>query len=77
MSENTLVTAGGLYARIAEELEIAARHSRVAAEHFNHGDVPRGCAHAFATTGHIRNAQVVLDEAAQLHASRATLEAHE
>lgn len=53
------------------ELESAARHARVAAEHFRDGEVPRGCAHAWAAHGHCLSAQALLNENAQLRAAHA------
>ena len=59
----------GEFERAAEELDLAARHLRTAARHFRQGEVPRGCAHAVATYGHVRAAQDRLDRWTVLHAS--------
>jgi hypothetical protein len=71
MTEDVFESAARSYERAAEELERAVAHLRVTAQHFRNRDVPRGCAHAFATRGHVINAQNLLDELARLHASRA------
>lgn len=60
--------------QIAEELEKAAAHARVAAGHFKLGEVPRGCAHAFATEGHIAVASEILSSAAKDHRLKARIE---
>ena len=54
--------------RLAEELDLAARHARTAAGHFRDGIVPRGCAHALAVEGHLKNARTLLDHIAVTHA---------
>jgi hypothetical protein len=58
-----------LYEASAAELDLAARHCRVAADHFRTGEVPRGAAHAFAAHGHALRGRETLDEAARLHAA--------
>ncbi len=60
------------YDEAAAELDTAAAHLRTAARHFRERETPRGCAHAFAALGHMRNAQNRIDENAILHASKAT-----
>jgi hypothetical protein len=57
-----------LYDEVAAELEQAAAHASVAAQHFRDENVPRGAAHAWAARGHILEAQVRLDEQAREHA---------
>ena len=43
----------GRFETIAFELEAALTHARIAASHLRQGEVPRGCAHAFALEGHL------------------------
>lgn len=56
-----------LYDQAAEELDKAAAHARVAAQHFRDGEVPRGAAHAWATRGHVLAAEQALDGQALEH----------
>jgi TPR repeat protein len=65
-----LEAAAKLYDTAAEELEKAAAHARVAAQHFRDGEIPRGGAHAWATRGHMLAAQQALDEQALEHRLR-------
>ena len=58
------------FLEVADELEKAAAHARTAAKHFKSGEVPRGCAHAFATEGHILAAADVIKEAAKIQAQK-------
>jgi ferritin len=53
--------------QIAEELEKSAQHAKIAAGHFNSGEVPRACAHTLATEGHIHAANDLLKEVAKAH----------
>jgi hypothetical protein len=57
--------------QIAEELEKAAAHAKIAASHFKLGEVPRGCAHSFAVEGHIAMASETLTLVAKDHRLRA------
>ncbi len=50
--------AAATYERAAEEFDAAA-HLRHTARLFREGEVPRGCAHAFAALGHIRTGQML------------------
>jgi hypothetical protein len=59
-----------IYDGIAEELDKAAAHARRTAEHFRDGEVPRATAHAWATQGHVHEAQCRLEEQSRDHASR-------
>ena len=68
---NARETAARRYDQSADELEAAVDHLRTAARHFRDGEVPRGCAHAFAAYGHQLNAKALFDENAILHASKA------
>ncbi len=67
MSER-LDAVAGLYDEVAAELEQAAAHASVAAQHFRDENVPRGAAHAGAARGHILEAQARLDDQAREHA---------
>ena len=69
MSER-LDAIASLYDEVAAELERAAEHARTAAQHFRDENVPRGCAHAWSTHGHVREAEARLDEHAREHARR-------
>lgn len=62
------------YRRIADQLDRAAGHARVAAQHFLDGQVPRGTAHSMALSGHLVNVRQLLDERAVDQAKRSTLE---
>ncbi len=73
MSDAIFEDTATQYEQAAAELERAAAHLRVTAQHFRERDVPRGCAHAFAATGHLANAEVTIRAMAQRHASRAQL----
>jgi hypothetical protein len=66
MSEETART----YDEIAEELDKAAAHARRTAEHFRDGEIPRAAAHAWATQGHVHEAQRRLEGQSRDHASR-------
>jgi hypothetical protein len=57
----------------AHELDRAAGHCRVSAEHFRGGEVPRGAAHAWAAFGHAREALDRLEEQARVHATHSRL----
>jgi hypothetical protein len=70
MSENTLEAAALEYEWAMRELEGAAKHLQVTANHFRAGEVPRGCAHLIATLGHIKNAESVLERMMVLHAAK-------
>ena len=59
--------AAQLYEEAAAELEQAAAHCRVAGERFRGADVPRGAAHAWAALGHLREAELRLEEQARAH----------
>lgn len=65
-------TTARQYEDAAAELEIAAQHLRVTADHFRAREVPSGCAHAWAATGHVRNAEAWLAEHARLHAAKSS-----
>jgi hypothetical protein len=58
---------------ISEELKRAAAHAKIAAGHFDSGEVPRACAHTLATEGHIHVIQDLLKEVAKAHGLKAML----
>jgi hypothetical protein len=68
-----LEKAAQLYEDAAQELDRAAGHCRVSAEHFRGGEVPRGAAHAWAAFGHVREALDRLEQQARFHATQARL----
>ncbi len=53
---------------LAEELERAAAHCRVAAQHYRDRLIPRAAAHAWAAHGHIHRVAARLDSLAESHA---------
>jgi hypothetical protein len=67
MSER-LDTVASLFDEVAAELERAAAHAAVAAQHHRDENVPRRAAHAWALCGHVLEAQALLDEQAREHA---------
>ena len=68
-----LETAAALYEDAAAELDRAAGHCRVAAQHMRDREIPRAGAHAWAALGHLREAEGRLDEHARMHRLRARL----
>ena len=68
-----LDAAARLYEEAAAELDRAAGHCRISAEHFRNAEVPRGAAHAWAAFGHVREALDRLEQQARSHATRALL----
>jgi hypothetical protein len=68
-----LDAAARLYEEAAAELDRAAGHCRISAEHFRNAEVPRGAAHAWAAFGHVREALDRLEQQARFHATRALL----
>lgn len=67
MSDRLDATAR-LFDEVATELERAAAHAAVAAQHFRDANVPRGSAHAWAVHGHVLEVQARLAEQAREHA---------
>jgi len=59
------------FASAAEETALASEHYRRAAKRFRAGRVPRGCAHALAAFGHLREARRAARAAAAIHADLA------
>jgi hypothetical protein len=60
-----------LYDEAAAELDRAAALCRVAAGNFRGAEVPRGAAHAWAALGHLREAELRLEEQACTHRLKA------
>lgn len=56
---------------LADELMLAAKHAREAAEHIHKGEVPRFAAHTLAALGHVRKAEEGLNEVARAHSDKA------
>lgn len=55
---------------VAKELERAAEHCRVAAQHYRERNVPRAAAHAWAAFGHVHHSSAELHAAAEAHAAK-------
>ena len=60
-----------VFKEAAKELERAAAHCRIAALHYEDRKVPRGCAHAFAAIGHLKQAANFIDGNAIFHSGKA------
>lgn len=73
MTLEELEQAARMYEAAADELERAAGHCRVAAEHYRNVEQARGGVHAWAARGHTLNADAQLDEAARKQASKSLL----
>ena len=73
MSDDVLAVTAARYEDSAHELDRAAAHLRIAADHFRAHDVARGCAHAFAAYGHIRVVQRQIDDHAEQHRVKAQI----
>jgi hypothetical protein len=71
--QSRLEEAARLYDDAAHELDRAARHCIVAAQHFRDGEIPPGAAHAWAARGHLLNAEQRLDDQARTHSERSLL----
>ncbi len=65
----TFETTTQEYENAATELEAAARHRRT----LSSARSARGCAHAWAATGYIQNAQDRMNDLAKAHASKSSL----
>jgi len=57
----------------AAQLERAAAHCRIAAQHYTARNVPRGCAHAFAALGDMEIAREAIAENSRVHAGKAQI----
>ncbi len=73
MTHEELEQAAQMYEAAAADLERAAGHCRVAAEHYRNLRQARGGVHAWAARGHILDAELQLDEAARKQASKSLL----
>jgi hypothetical protein len=58
------------YEQAAKELDMAAAHLRTTAKHFRNREIPRACAHVFATQGHLLTVQKIIEDHALLHATK-------
>lgn len=68
-----LIKQAEIYEEAASKLELAAQHLRRSAEHFRSNEVPRGCAHVFASCGMMFEVEQVIKEHAVLHSTKASL----
>lgn len=59
---------------VAKELESAAKHAKISANHIRNGEIPRFAAHALAVEGHIVMARSELNTIAVFHSSKAHIE---
>jgi hypothetical protein len=66
-----LEKAAQLYDEVADELDLAVQHCRVASTHFRNKEVPRGAAHAWAAYGHLLEAQQRMYQQARAHSKHA------
>jgi hypothetical protein len=62
------------FKKAAVKLDRAAAHCRIAALHYENHEIPRGCAHAFAALGDIRQAEAAIDANAILHSGKASID---
>ncbi len=58
----------------AAQLDRAAAHCRIAALHYENREVPRGCAHAFAALGDLKQAENAIAANAVFHAGKASVD---
>jgi hypothetical protein len=58
-----------LHTAAAGELELAARHNREAAKHYERNEPVKAAHHAHIARGHFLNAQAHVHEAAKVHAA--------
>ncbi|HEY6745428.1 MAG TPA: hypothetical protein VI357_06870 [Mycobacteriales bacterium] len=70
MTHDDLQQAAADYDRLADRLEVAARHLRQTAVHFRAAAVPPACAHVVAAEGELVAVRRGLDARAEVHAAR-------
>jgi hypothetical protein len=70
MAQEDLEQAAADYERLADRLDVAARHLRRTAAHFRAAAVPRACAHVVAAEGELVAVRRGLDARAEAHAGR-------
>lgn len=70
----TLLAAAEGYQELADELDHAAAHARVASQHFLDGQVTRGPAHGLSVAGHLSRARRLLSELAEMQADNSSTE---
>ena len=63
-----------VFKEAAAQLDRAAAHCRIAALHYENREVPRGCAHAFAALGDMKQAENAIDRNAIFHAGKARID---
>ena len=61
------------FEKAAAELEKAAAHCRIASRRYEAHDVPSGCAHAFASLGHVSKAKTLIQNNAEIHSGFALI----
>ena len=59
--------------KAAVELEKAAAHCRISAKRYRAHDIPSGCAHAFASIGHMSKADGLITLNAETHSNFARI----
>ncbi len=62
------------YQLLADELEKAAAHARVASQHYLDGLIPRGPAHGLSVAGHLSRANRLLGELSEEHADNSSID---
>ncbi len=58
---------------VANELDQAMKHAKIATGHFSGSEVPRACAHTLALQGHLSVVAELLAEIAKLHKDKSIL----
>ena len=69
MASDELERAGADCDRLADRLELAARHLRRSATHFRGAEIPRACAHLVSAEGELVAVRRGLDARAEAHAA--------
>ncbi len=62
-----LTDAAAGYQQVADDLEQASDHARVAAQHYLDGQVDQGAAQGLSAAGHISRARKLLNKLAEMH----------
>lgn len=70
MASDGLEQAAADCDRLADRLDVAARHLRTSAERFRAAQVPQACAHLLAAEGELIVVRRGLDIRAETHAAR-------
>ncbi len=74
MTDDPRELAAGAFEEAARELDAASGHLLATARHFREGEIPRGCAHAYAAEGHMLVARQIVEARAVQHARRSVPE---